>query len=203
MSPKKESTFLWRLQRILKRSQKKQLVRNVLQKSRKAECLLGESLCQYKDVCPNSPSVDGSVNSPPPGLLLRLLFLLDSSTEGEVELVAVLESSEKLSVSLAGCRLTVKDRSILGTPSVNVAAAACIRLVSLTTGLSAAEEWLSFTLPETETARICTSKLLVGIRKLTEGLGRSYPYDTVLEKYKIYGPNRCICGVPGCYKKWN
>lgn len=55
-----------------------------------------------------------------------LEFLLDSTAESEewteAEVVAVLESSGKPSVSFVGPRLRVKDRSVLGTPSVNVVA---------------------------------------------------------------------------------
>lgn len=66
------------------------------------------------------------MNSSAPGFPVTLLFLLNSTAEGEdwteAEVVAILESSGKPSVSFTGPRLTVKDRSILGTPSVNVVA---------------------------------------------------------------------------------
>lgn len=94
---------------------------------------VGESFCQCKDVCPNSFSVAGSVNPASPGVLVMLLFPLDCSTDGETwtaaEVVAVLESSGKPSVSFTGRRLTAKDRSILEAPSVRVEAAACARFV--------------------------------------------------------------------------
>jgi hypothetical protein len=92
------------------------------------------------------------MNSPCPGFSVTLLFVLDSPTEGdewtEAEVVAILESSGKPSVSFIGGSLTVKDRIILETPSVNVVAT-CILFVWLIDGLWRAVEFLSpFILPE-------------------------------------------------------
>lgn len=113
----------------------------------KMKYLLGESFCQCKDVRPNSFSVDGSMNSPSPGFPVTVLFLLDSTAEGErwteAEVVAILESLGKPSVLLTGPRLTVKDRSVLGPPSVNTVAA-CIVFVWRTEELWRPVELLSF-----------------------------------------------------------
>lgn len=92
---------------------------------------VGESFCQSptetsEDVRPNPFSVNGSVNSPCPGFPMTSSFLFDSASEGEewadAEVVAISESSGKLSVSFRGPRLMVEDWSILGTPSGNVVA---------------------------------------------------------------------------------
>lgn len=64
--------------------------------------------------------------------------------------MATLECSEKLSVSFIGSALTVKDRSILGTPLVNVLVT-CVLFVWVTDGLWRSVELLTFfILPEDE-----------------------------------------------------
>lgn len=64
--------------------------------------------------------------------------------------MAILECSGKLSVSFIGSMLTVKDRSILGTPLVNVLVT-CVLFVWVTDGLWRAVELLKFfMLPEDE-----------------------------------------------------
>lgn len=76
------------------------------------------------DGIPTPFSIDGSMPSPSPGLSVSLLSVLESPTEGgegtEADVTAILECTGKLSVSFMGSTLTVKDRSILVTPSVNV-----------------------------------------------------------------------------------
>lgn len=90
--------------------------------------------------------------SPSPRLSGSLLCVLESTTEGEewteAEVMAILECSGKLSVSFVGSMLTVKDRSILGTPLVNVLVT-CVLFVWVTDGLWRAVELLKFfMLPE-------------------------------------------------------
>lgn len=84
------------------------------------------------DGIPTPFSVDGSMPSPSPRLSVSLLFVPESTTEGgegtEGDVVAILECAGKLSVSFIGSRLTVKDRSVLVTPSVNVLVA-CVLFV--------------------------------------------------------------------------
>lgn len=57
--------------------------------------------------------------------------------------MAILECSGKPSVSFIGSTLTVKDRSILGTPLVNVLVT-CVLLVWVTDGLWRSVELLTF-----------------------------------------------------------
>lgn len=98
----------------------------------KVSYLLGESLCQCMDGIPTPFSVDSSMPSPSPALSGSLLFVLESTTEGgegtEADVATILESAGKLSVSFTGSMLTVKDRSILVTPLVNVLVA-CVLFV--------------------------------------------------------------------------
>lgn len=98
-------------------------------------------------------SVDGSVPSPSPRLSAGLLFVLESTPEGEewteAEVMASLECSEELSVSFIGSTPTVKDWSNLWTPFVNVLVT-CVLFVWVTEELWREVELLRlfFILPE-------------------------------------------------------
>lgn len=112
---------------------------------------IGESFCQNltdvsEDGRPNLFSEDGSMKFLFPGFLIIPLFLLNSASEGEertdTEVVVILESSGKLSVSFSGPRLTDMDWILLGIPLWNVVAT-CTLFVSLTEELRRAVELLS------------------------------------------------------------
>lgn len=110
---------------------------------------MGEPLCQCRDGSPYPCSVDSSV---PSRLSVPLLFALVSTPESEewtdAEVMASLECSEKLSVSFIGSTLTAKDRSILGTPLVNVLVT-CVLFVWVADGFCRVVELLRlFILPE-------------------------------------------------------
>lgn len=106
-----------------------------------------------------------------PGFLIIPLFLLNSASEGEertdTEVVVILESSGKLSVSFSGPRLTDMDWILLGIPLGNVVAT-CTLFVSLTEELWRAVELLSSSMlleAKMEKIYIYAARLLKRLKK--------------------------------------
>lgn len=162
---------LQRLQKVVKRPPTDTQLYKMSVSQIKVDYSLGASLCQCIEGRPYPFSVDSSVPSPSPRCSVSPAFVLESFTEGEewmdTEVIASLECSGKPSVSFAGSTLTGRDRSVLGTPLVNVSVISML-FVWVTDGFwRAVKLLLFFILPEAKTEEEHASEWLRKIRILS------------------------------------
>lgn len=126
--------------------------------------------------------------SPSPRCSVSRLFVLESFTEGEewtdIEVTASLECSGKASVSFAGSTSTGRDRSVLGTPFVNVSVASML-FVWVTDGFWSAVTLPFFILPDAKTEEEHASKLLEWWRKSGFYLGINNAYSIWCEYFNM------------------